>query len=115
MHMNKQLFILPQSVQIMALAALLIVVSTMPAFAQLTTGGDDAWVQPGVKIIEALESGIVTIGALVVGLGIIALGLWAIATLRMEWNKFWVVLIGGVLVMAGPKMITTLLKFAQSS
>lgn len=75
---------------------------------------EDEWVQPGVNIIEALRSGVVTIGALVVGLGVMVVGVWACATLRMEWSKLGYVLIGGILIMAGPQMVAALLELAQA-
>lgn len=74
----------------------------------------EGWEQPAVGLIDVLEGGLVKIGAVLIGIGIVAVGLWAAVTARMDWNKFAYVLIGGVLVMAGPTMVKTLLNTVGS-
>ncbi len=85
------------------LAVLITAVAVEPALAQ------EGWEQPALKLIEVLESGLVKIGAVLIGLGILGLGIWAAVTTRLDWQKFGYVLIGGVLVMAGPTMLKMLL------
>lgn len=88
-------------------AACLLLALVGPALAQSSD-----WVQPGIGLLEALESGLVKIGAIAVGIAIIVLGLLACFTQRMEWNKFGFILIGGLMVMAGPAMLRMLLSMA---
>ena len=87
---------------VVALAALTL---SEPAFAQSAEG----WEQPAVKIIELLGSGLVKIGIPLIGIGIIGFGLWGALTARIQWDKFGYILIGGLLVMAGPTMVKALL------
>ncbi|WP_413208363.1 TrbC/VirB2 family protein [Rhodospirillum sp. A1_3_36] len=68
----------------------------------------DDWTAPIKSFIETLTSGLGNIGAGVLGLGIIALGLWAAMSGRMDWNRFAFSLIGGLLVMAGPSIVSAL-------
>jgi type IV secretory pathway VirB2 component (pilin) len=66
------------------------------------------WTQPITDFIDLLNSGLGQIGAGVLGVGIIAIGLWAAFTGRMDWNRFAFTLIGGLLVMVGPKIVNAL-------
>lgn len=77
--------------------------------------GSDAWVKPAAGIIDDIKAGLVTIGAPVVGLGVIGLGIFAAATGRIEWNRAVMIIIGGVLIMAGPAGVTKLLEAAKSA
>ena len=74
---------------------------------------DADWVQPATKLMSTLESGLVKIGAAGIGIGIIIIGLIACITTKLEWNKFGLVLMGGLLVMTGPAALRTLLAMAQ--
>ena len=80
-----------------------------PALAQ----SDGEWVKPAEGIIKALQSGLVTAGLALAGVGIIALGIWGAVTGRMDWGRFGYVILGGVLVMAGPRVIAALLEIAR--
>jgi len=80
----------------------------------LAASASSDWVKPGVSIVESLRSGVVTIGALVVGLGVMVVGIWACVTLRMEWSKLGYVGFGGLLIMAGPQMVAALLDLAKT-
>ncbi len=71
--------------------------------------GDADWVQPATDLIESLESGLVKIGTVVVGVGVIIVGLVACLTSRMDWSKFGYVLMGGILIMTGPTAVRALL------
>lgn len=86
--------------------ALVVLLASHPAFAAAE------WTDPIVTFIESLTSGLGRIGTLVLGLGIIVIGLWAAITGRMDWNRFAFALIGGLLVMVGPSIVSTL--FAAS-
>lgn len=74
---------------------------------------DADWVQPATKLMATLESGLVKIGAAGIGVGVIVIGLIACLTAKLEWNKFGLVLIGGLLVMTGPAALRALLSMAQ--
>ncbi len=71
--------------------------------------GDADGVQPATDLIESLESGLVKIGTVVVGVGVIIVGLVACLTSRMDWSKFGYVLMGGILIMTGPTAVRALL------
>lgn len=86
------------------LAGLSTLVVVDPALAQ------EAWEQPAIKLIELLESGLVKIGAALIGIGIIAFGAWGALSGRLDWSKFGMMLIGGLLVMAGPTMLRAILQ-----
>src|SRR3546814_7476431 len=62
----------------LALMAVSLIVSLIPQLAW--AAGDDSWVQPGTSLMENLESGLVTLGAVVVGIGVIGGGLRSEAT-----------------------------------
>ena len=70
----------------------------------------EAWADPALEVIGVLESGLVKIGAMVIGIGIIAFGAWGALTARIEWSRFGFILTGGLLVVAGPTMIRALLE-----
>ena len=86
-----------------------VAVWTEPAMAQ----SDGEWVKPAEGIIKALQSGLVTAGLALADVGIIALGIWGAVTGRMDWGRFGYVILGGVLVMAGPRVIAALLEIAR--
>ncbi|MCW9033496.1 MAG: TrbC/VirB2 family protein [Alphaproteobacteria bacterium] len=86
--------------------SLVALLTTEPALAQSA----DGWEQPAVKLIELFESGLVKIGALLIGVGIIGLGAMAALSGKIEWSAFGYRLIGGLLVIAGPTMIKSLLE-----
>ena len=83
-------------------------VGVEPAAAQA-----DEWVKPAEGLIAALQSGLVTAGLALAGIGIIALGIWGAVTGRMDWGRFGYVILGGVLVMVGPRVIAALLEVAR--
>ncbi|MCF8482153.1 MAG: TrbC/VirB2 family protein [Rhodospirillum sp.] len=69
----------------------------------------DDWAAPGVSLAESLESGMVKIGAALIGLGIIVVGFILVMTQRMQADKIGYVIAGGILIMAGPTMLRALL------
>tara|TARA_R110000868_G_scaffold324030_7_gene584958 strand:- start:709 stop:1029 length:321 start_codon:yes stop_codon:yes gene_type:complete len=74
-----------------------------PAAAQ-----DANWVAPITDFLETLTTGLGQLGSAVLGIGIIAIGLWASWTGRMDWPRFGFALVGGILVMLGPTLVTNL-------
>lgn len=84
--------------------------AAVPALAQSTGSG---WEEPATGLMEVLESGLVKIGVVLIGIGVIAYGMWGAVTARIDWTKFGMILIGGLLVMTGPTMIRTLLESVQ--
>jgi type IV secretory pathway VirB2 component (pilin) len=72
------------------------------------------WVKPATDLVETLRSGVVQIGAVLVGLGVVAIGVWMGVTGRGEWQRLGYVIAGGILVMAGPEAIAKLLEIAGS-
>lgn len=89
-----------------ALAVAAVSVIADPAFA----AGGEGWEAPATKFIGLLQSGLVKIAAVMIGIGIIGYGAWAAVSGRLEWQKLLYMIIGGILVMAGPGMLTTLLE-----
>lgn len=79
-----------------ALATLFVALLSRPAFAA------EGWEAPFIEVLDSLTSGLGTMGSIILGIGIMALGAWAAMTGRMDWNRFIFVVIGGILVMAGP-------------
>ncbi|MBB4267632.1 TrbC/VirB2 family protein [Roseospira visakhapatnamensis] len=77
-----------------------------PGLAHAATGSD--WTAPILEFLENLTSGAAKLGAAILGIGIIAIGLWAAWTGRMDWHRFGFALVGGLLVMVGPKMVEML-------
>jgi len=94
------------------LFALTVLLFADPALAQ-EASGDGAWADAGVDGIGILKSGFVRFGAPAVGLGIIGVGLWACLTFRMPWDKLGYVVLGGILIMAGPTMMSTLMELVK--
>jgi|TARA_R110000772_G_scaffold268526_1_gene395939 conjugal transfer pilus assembly protein TraA len=82
-----------------------VVAASSPAFAQSASG----WEEPALKVIEVLESGFVKIASLVIGIGIIGLGAWGALTAKLDFMRFAMIFIGGLLVVAGPTMLRNLL------
>ncbi len=70
------------------------------------------WTAPILDFLENLTTGAAQLGAAILGIGIIAIGLWAAWTGRMDWHRFGFALVGGLLVMVGPKMVEMLFNAA---
>ncbi len=82
---------------------------TLPhlALAQSSPNGD--WIKPASDLANTLQSGLVQIGGPIIGIGVIALGLWAGIAGRLEWQRVGFILLGGLLVTVGPAVVTALL------
>lgn len=90
-------------------ALLLLTVLCLVADPVLAQGSDE-WVKPATGLIEALRSGLVTVGALVVGLMVVGRAIFMVFSGNPDWQKIGVVILGGVLIMAGPAAIAALLE-----
>ncbi len=80
------------------------------AFAQTS----DEWVKPMTGLVDSLRGGAVTIGALIVGLAVVIRGIMMALSGNPDWSKIGMVIVGGVLIMAGPSAIAALLTAAQA-
>jgi len=76
-----------------------------PAFA----AGADGWEQPAVKLIEVLESGLVKIATVVIGVAILGYAIYQAFQNDFQIKPLAVKVFAGILIMAGPTMIKTLL------
>lgn len=103
-----------QSTMLRPTAAVIAVIAiiALPSIAHAAGSAD--WVQPGTGLMENLESGLVQIGAIVIGIGVITVGIWACFTGHLKWERLGYVILGGVLVMAGPSMLRALLESVQT-
>lgn len=78
------------------------------------------WVKPGIGLVETLQSGLVTVGALLVGLAVVGFAIYtAVQSVlgdgRVNWGKLFTIIIAGVLIMAGPSMLAMLLQNVGSA
>lgn len=90
------------------------------AFSMLILSGDafaqsnsEDWVAPAIGFIDVLKGGMVQAGAALVGVGIIIYGTVGGLSGDMNWRKIGGAVIGGIFVMAGPKMLAALLTALQ--
>ncbi len=81
-----------------------------PAFAQ-----DAGWVQPAQQGVTSLTTNLVLLGGGIIGLSIVAYGLWAAMTQRIDWARLWVYFVAGLLVTGGPAAMTWLIQKFQGS
>lgn len=106
--MKKTVDYLPSLVLMLAIAFVMFVAPELAWAA-----GDDAWVQPGVEAAENVESGLVTLGAVLVGIGVIVVGIVACVMGKLEWNRLIYAIIGGILIMAGPAIVRALINLSK--
>lgn len=98
-----------------AVALLATIAVVDPAWAQSSGTVDGSWVEPIINFFKSIQSGLGQLGAIAVGIGVTVLGLWAGFSGKLDWNRaIWIVL-GGVLVVAGPEMSVLLLGSASGS
>lgn len=88
---------------------LLNTIFTAPALAQSSS----AWAAPAQKGVTSLTTTIVTFAGPLIGLSIVAIGIWAAMTQRIQWHVLWILLIAGILISAGPAFITWLINILQ--
>lgn len=92
----------------MTLALLIICVIVCPAFAQTTD-----WTTPTTKGITTFTTQMVLVGGGIIGLSIVALGIWAAMTQRIDWDKLWIFFVAALLITIGPAFVTWLIKTFQ--
>ena len=73
----------------------------------------EEWVKPAVGFIDVLQGGLVQVAAAVIGIGIIVIGAYTALTGHFDGKKLGASVFGGILVMAGPKMLASLLTALQ--
>ena len=87
--------------------ALAAVVLSSPALAA-GAGSVANWWDPIVNLLSLIQDGIGKIGALVIGLGVVVIGLWAGFSGRMDWMRVGYMLVAGILIFSGPAIATAL-------
>lgn len=75
------------------------------AFAQ----GSDEWVKPASDLVDSLNSGLIKIGAPVLGVAIIIYGLSMAFSDDIKWRRMFTLVVAGALVFSGPTILTALL------
>jgi multisubunit Na+/H+ antiporter MnhB subunit len=81
---------------------------------QLAIAADDSWVEPGVEAASNIEAGLVTLGAVLVGIGVIVAGIIATLKGQMDWQRLAMCIVGGICIMAGPAIIRGLINLSKS-
>lgn len=66
------------------------------------------WATPAVDVFESLESGMVKIGTVAVGVGLVGYGVYSAVFGEMRWQKMFQYILGAVLIVAAPTAIRTL-------
>ncbi|QUS59111.1 TrbC/VirB2 family protein [Pseudovibrio brasiliensis] len=66
------------------------------------------WAAPAVDVFESLESGMVKIGTVAVGVGLVGYGVYSAVFGEMRWQKMFQYILGAVLIVAAPTAIRTL-------
>ena len=67
------------------------------------------WVKPGIDLFARLEGGLVDLGIILVGVGMVAVGLWAGLVGRLDFMRVVMIVLAGLLIVAGPAAIRALL------
>jgi type IV secretory pathway VirB2 component (pilin) len=93
--------------KITIVAGLATLAMTEPAFAQGATGSN--WWDPVVSFLELLAEGFGKIFAIALGLGLVVYGGWGAFTGRLDPQRGIMMVIGGILVTAGPAIASGLL------
>ncbi|KZK87624.1 hypothetical protein PsW64_00921 [Pseudovibrio sp. W64] len=70
------------------------------------------WASPVVTTFGFLESGMVQIGAVVVGLGVVAFGAWSAMSGSMRWERLVNYVIAAIIIVAAPTAIRALVNLA---
>ncbi|CTQ63357.1 TrbC/VirB2 family protein [Roseibium album] len=70
------------------------------------------WSAPATSMLESLESGLVSVAAPVIGVGVIIYGIWAMVTGRIDIMRLAQLVGAGALVIFGPTALRALLSTA---
>ncbi len=92
--------------------ALIVALCLIP---EIASANSDEWIKPATGLIDALRSGLVKIGALVVGLAIVGRGIFMALSGNPDWSKIGIMILGGIFIMAGPTAIAALLETISST
>ncbi len=84
--------------------ALLGTITALPALA-----ADADWIAPVSTGATELTTSIVTLAGPLMGLALVAFGVWAVMTQRIEWKTLLTILFAAILIMVGPSAATWLL------
>ena len=104
MHSSKHSnSVFTREVKLFLLAVLLL--TPTAAFA----AGSGDWAAPAVKTFENLESGMVKIGTVAVGIGLVGYGVYSAIFGEMRWQKMFQYILGAILIVAAPTAIRALI------
>ncbi|GAB2208897.1 hypothetical protein ROS1_57150 [Roseibium sp. ROS1] len=70
------------------------------------------WSAPATSMLQSLESGLVSVAAPVIGVGVIIYGIWAMVTGRIDIMRLAQLVGAGALVIFGPTALRALLSAA---
>lgn len=70
------------------------------------------WSEPATSMLESLESGLISIAAPVIGVGVIIYGIWAMVSGRIDIMRLAQLVVAGAIVIFGPTLLRTLLSAA---
>ncbi len=66
------------------------------------------WIEPASGLVESISGGLVQIGVPIVGVGLLLAALWGGLTGNIKAERIKVLVIAGLLITAGPSMLTAL-------
>ncbi len=95
------------NLSVLTTLSLFAVVLLMPEVAHAQ---NSEWVKPATGLIEALRSGLVQIGAIVIGLAVIGVGIYITFSGEPNFKRLGMIIFGGLLIIAGPESIALLLE-----
>ena len=113
MNILKRLGLCPQSpvkVDFEKVAIKAIASASMLFPAQVMAASD--WSAPATTMLQSLESGLVSVAAPVIGVGVIIYGIWAMVTGRIDIMRLAQLVGAGALVIFGPTALRALLSAA---
>ncbi|WP_068317897.1 TrbC/VirB2 family protein [Polycladidibacter hongkongensis] len=67
------------------------------------------WAAPAKSLFKDLETGLVDLAAMVVGVGVAGYGIWAVLNGRIDYSRLFHFLFGGALIFFGPAAARSLL------
>ena len=71
------------------------------------------WAAPATSLAESLESGSISIATGVLGIGVIAYGIYTIFSGHFDLRRFITCIAGGALIVIGPGLLRTLLSVSS--
>ena len=83
----------------------LAVVLTPPA---ARGAGDSKWIDPATGLLDDLTAGLIKIGMPLLGIAVIALGIWAAFQGRMDFMRVAVLIFAGFMIALGSDVVANL-------